>query len=80
MLSKAMRGGIWMISGRYAKAINKYIGTRFDPKKPTNYIINLDANNINGKATSYPMPQSGVTWLSEEQWQKIDWLAERGSI
>ena len=66
-----------MISGRYSKANNKDMGPLLDPNKPTIYIINLDANNLFGKAMSYPMPQSAFTWLTEEQWSKIDWLAQR---
>ena len=69
-----------MISGRYSKANNKYMGTLFDPRKPKIDIINLDANNLYRKAMSYPMPQSGFTWLTEGQWRKIDWLAQSGSI
>ena len=67
MLTNSMRGGICMISGRYSKANNKYMGTLIDPTKPKIYIINLDANNIYGKAMSYPMPRSGLIWLSEQQ-------------
>ena len=77
MLSNAMRGGVCMISGRYSKANNKYMGSLYDCSKPTNYIIYLDANNLYGKAMSYPMPQSGFTWLTEEQWSSINWLAQR---
>ena len=76
MLVNSMRGGICMISGRYSKANNKYMGTLFDPTKPTIFIINLDANNLYGKAMSYPMPQSGFTWLTPEQWQSIDWVSQ----
>ena len=46
MLANSMRGGICMISGRYSKANNKYMGTLFDPTKPKIYIINLEANNL----------------------------------
>ena len=66
-----------MISGRYLKANNKYMGTLFDPTKPKIYIINLDTNNLYGKALSYPIRQSGFIWLTEEQWSTINWLAQR---
>ena len=53
------------------------MGNLFDPSKPINYIVNLDANNLYGKSMSYPMPQSGFTSLTYEQWPKIEWLAQR---
>ena len=77
IFANSMRGGICMISGRYSKANNKYMENLFDPRKPTNFIVNLDANNLYGKAMSSRMPQSGFTWLTDEQWAKIDWVAQR---
>ena len=77
MLANSMLGGICMSSARYSKANNKYMGKMFDPTKPKIYIINLDAYNLYGKAMSYPMPQSGFTWLTAEQWSTINWLAQR---
>ena len=53
------------------------MGNLFDPSKLRNFIGNLDANKLYGKAMSYRMPQSGFTWLTDEQWAKIDWLAQR---
>ena len=60
MLASSIRAGICMISGRYSKANNKYMGSLFDPTKPTNYIIKMDANNLSRKVMSYPRPQSGL--------------------
>ena len=53
------------------------MGTPFDSTKPTIYIINLETNNLYGMPMSYPMPESVFTWLSEEKWSKIDWVAQR---
>ena len=68
---------IYIFSGRYSKDNNKYIVAHFEPIKPTIYIVYLDANKLYGKAKSYPQSKSGFTWLSEEQWQPIDWLAQK---
>ena len=76
-LGNSIPGGICMSSRRSSKANNKYMGKLYDPTKPTNYISNLDANNLYGNAMSSPMPQSGFTWLREEQRSTITWLAQR---
>ena len=53
MIERGMRGGISMVSKRYAKANNPRV--IYDPAQPTNYITYLDANNLYGWAMSRPL-------------------------
>ena len=46
MVEKGIRGVISMISNRYGRANNKYMGSRYDDSKPIKYITYLDANNL----------------------------------
>ena len=44
MVEKGIRGGISMISKRYEKANNKYMGKSFKDRELSKYITYLDAN------------------------------------
>ena len=46
-VEKGLRGGIAMITNRYATANNPYLQD-YDPQRPTNYLMYLDANNLYG--------------------------------
>lgn len=43
--------GVLMISKRYARVNNKYMGEDYDKSKLSRYIIYFDANNFYGWAT-----------------------------
>ena len=73
MMDGQMRGGVCMISKRFARANNKYMGKLYDPTHPTTYILYLDANNLYGWAMSQPLPHSGFTWITEDEWKGINW-------
>ena len=53
--------GISYVSKRYSKANNKYCPD-YD-KKPENYIIYLDMNNLYGHAMSQYLPYGGFKWV-----------------
>lgn len=60
-IEQSKRGGVSMISTKYAKANNPYIKD-YDKSKPNNYIIDLDANNLYGWAMSQYLPVDGYKW------------------
>ena len=61
-IEKGMRGGVSMVSKRYAKA-NTPLIEGYDPSKPNTHILYLDANNLYGWAMSQPLPTRGFQWI-----------------
>ena len=70
-IEKGMRGGVSYIANRYGKANNKYMDG-YDEKKPSKYLMYLDANNLFGWAMSQYLPYGSFKWLSDEELNKID--------
>ncbi|GFY78920.1 uncharacterized protein TNIN_96261 [Trichonephila inaurata madagascariensis] len=64
-IEKGIRGGVAMISHRYAKANNVYLST-YDSTLPSSYIIYLDANNLYGWAMSQHLPTHDFSWTDED--------------
>ena len=67
MIEKGIRGGISMISNRYGKANNPYMGSKFDNTEETRFITYLDANNLYGWAMSKPLPTHGFKWMDDAE-------------
>ncbi|KAL9987123.1 hypothetical protein ACROYT_G001374 [Oculina patagonica] len=84
-VERGIRGGISMVSKRYAKANNPYV-EGYDPSKPKKYIMYLDANNLYGWAMSKPLPKSGFRWkrvmptekeiMRKKESAKTGWILE----
>ena len=84
-VERGIRGGISMVSKRYAKANNPLVSD-YDESKPNSYIMYLDANNLYGWAMSKPLPKSGFKWkrvmpteeeiLNKKENEKKGWILE----
>jgi hypothetical protein len=62
---KGMRGGISLITHRYAKANNKYLPD-YSEENESSYIMYLDANNLYGLAMSKSLPYADYKWNNDE--------------
>ena len=68
-----------MVSKRFARANNKYMGKKFKSKNPPKYIQYLDANNLYGVAMSMKLPTKGFKWMNDGEllvWRKIPCILE----
>ena len=79
MVEKGIRGGVSMISSRYGKVNNKYMGKSFKDIEPFKYIAYLDANNLYGWAMRKPLPTHGFKWMTVNEleiWEKHPCILE----
>ena len=64
-IERGIRGGISIITHRYAKANNPYMKF-YNPEDDTTYIMYLDANNLYGWAMVQPLPYGGFRWVESK--------------
>ena len=70
MIKSNMRGGISMISNRYAKANNPYMSD-YDESVERSYITYQDANNLYGWAMSQYLPVGDYKWENIASWNNL---------
>ena len=68
-IEEGIRGGVAMISHRYARG-NAPSMENYDSSKRNNYIMYLDANNVYGWAMSQPLLTSNFKWLTDEEMEE----------
>lgn len=66
-----IRGGISVISHRYARANNPHV-EGYNPSKPDSYIMLYDSNALYSWALCQPLPRCNFQWLSKEDIESID--------
>ena len=71
MIESGLRGGISMISNKYAKANNPYV-SEYDPDRPSNYIMYYDANNLYGWSICRYLPEREFDWMTDQQLANFD--------
>jgi hypothetical protein len=62
MFEKMKRGGVSVISHKYAKANNHYLPD-YDESQKNTYLIQLDCNNLYGKSMSEKLPVNGFKYV-----------------
>ena len=77
LIERGIRGGISMISNRFGRANNKYMGRAFDNTKPSKFIEYLNANNLYGWAMCEPIPVKKFKRMTDfKSWHGVPCILE----
>ena len=71
LIEEEIRGGVAMISHRYARTNAPGMGN-YNTSKRNSHIMYLDANNLNGWAMWQPLPTSYFKWVTDEETEELD--------
>ena len=72
MFERGIRGEITQAVHLYAKANNKYMGDKFNPKEESSFIQYLGVNNLYGWAMSQLLPAGEFYWVDPSQFTPDD--------
>ena len=84
MIESGIRGGMSIISKRYAKANNKYMKD-YDTSEESKYIMYLDANNLYGWSMIQYLPTNNYKWEKADKFDQtsimmLEDCADKGYI
>ena len=71
MIESGMRGGISMVTKKYATANNPLV-PGYDPSKPNTWLTYLDMNNLYSSTMSVALPEKDFYWLNEDEIDQLD--------
>ncbi|XP_021341715.1 uncharacterized protein LOC110442433 [Mizuhopecten yessoensis] len=71
MVEKGIRGGVSMISKKFAQA-NNPMSPEYNPSNPNTWLTYLDMNNLYGTSMSESLPEKDFAWLTPEQIAQFD--------
>ncbi|XP_021373260.1 uncharacterized protein LOC110463193 [Mizuhopecten yessoensis] len=80
LFENGVRGGVSMISNKYAQANNPYIPETYDLSQPHSYIMYTDCNNLYGKAMSESLPVGGFRWVENPHTFDITKVSKDGDL
>ena len=80
MIQSNIRCGICHASVRYARSNNKLISSLFDLRLPITYIMEVDANNLYGRAMSQEMPDGNFEWVSDDECRNMKQLLNYADV
>ncbi len=69
---KAVRGGVSMISKRFARSNNKYIPDEYDNGEANKFILYQDCTNLYGKSISMYLPTGEMQWATTAEIEEFD--------
>ena len=72
MVEKGIRGGLSVVSHKYAKANNEFLPD-YNPEEALSHCVYLDANNLYGWAMSQKMPYQNLQWLTSDELTDFDY-------
>jgi hypothetical protein len=81
MFETMKRGGVSVISHKYAKANNHYLPD-YDKEKEDSFLVQFDCNNLYGWAMSEALPTGDFQWIDPENFslESYEQLDEEGLI
>ncbi|KAK3104484.1 hypothetical protein FSP39_003183 [Pinctada imbricata] len=68
---RGIRGGISVVSNKYAKANNEHT-PNYNPKQPKSFIHYVDANNLYGWSMRKALPEKNFRWMTPDEIGKFD--------